>query len=346
MLTTQGKTLVKRYLSGLAPSFIQTIGVGIGNTAAQSSDTRLEFETQRYPVLISYITNSDKLIFKASIPEELSGVIYECGIFSYDTNPQSGVFSGQNIAFFTESENWSTNSGSLTYSATDSRWGNQTISQAPDTEYFLNTQLDLSGYSIDDQFLIAGKLVMPGSTSITSYTITGNTNATLTSNGHSFQVGDNVLIANVASTVNGIRTVSAKDTNTFTVTIPSATNIGATAVSGTALPHCKANVIFKTSGKQIQYSVDMNSTNGYLIKNFDKADNATYVDFDWGLIETVVITFTGRGAVFYWDALKVIDSDINDPNLVMIGRIVPATPITKEAGVPLEIQYEMNIGIS
>lgn len=347
MITNNGKELAKRVLAGNTGTFAKTIAVGIGNTAATSNDTALEFEIERFDVNVSYITSTDKLVFKASIPEDIECNLYEIGLFSYKDNPFSGSYIGQTISLFNQSEVWGTLSGSLLFSTNHSRYGGQTLKQAEADEFFLIKPLDLSGYSNTDTFTLGGYLDTTPGVSVSQYSANGTTKiVTLTvAASHGFVSGDRISVSNVAAAVNGIHTITSVTSTTISYEVPTVTTSSATGLSGSVDPYSEAHIVFNTGAKKILYTVGLGTADGYVINSFVKEDNDAYIDFDWGLIESVEVRTTGNGSHFYWDALRVIDSDISDPDMVMIARFIPASPIQKESGVPLEIQYEMDISV-
>ena len=108
MITTEGKTHIKRYLAGFVPSIAQSLAFGIGDKAEAVGDTRLHFEADRVDIaLTSYDFVNDRLVFKASFPTDFEGTIYEVGIFSSAINEVAGEFGSRLLASFdSASEEW------------------------------------------------------------------------------------------------------------------------------------------------------------------------------------------------------------------------------------------------
>lgn len=107
MITTQGKSVLFRYLAGNLPRIAESIAIGIGDSAENVNNTILDFEAERVPVtLVSADIVNDKLVFKGTIPQEFVGTIYEVGLWY--GNPQTFGGSSIIVAFDSETEAWST----------------------------------------------------------------------------------------------------------------------------------------------------------------------------------------------------------------------------------------------
>src|SRR5574339_62044 len=106
MITTQGKSVIFRYLAGNLPRIAESIALGIGSTTENVNDTTLVFEADRVPVsLVSADILNDKIIFKGTIPQEYVGTIYEVGLW-YGTPPQTSGGSTIIVSFDSETEDW------------------------------------------------------------------------------------------------------------------------------------------------------------------------------------------------------------------------------------------------
>ena len=96
MITKFGKRFIANYLAGNILFTQKDIALGIGKTAvnAKGNDTRLEFEFYRLPATLGSIdisqTGTDVdgdpifsyvVIYKATIPQDVSGVISEIGLY-------------------------------------------------------------------------------------------------------------------------------------------------------------------------------------------------------------------------------------------------------------------------
>ena len=167
MLTVDGKTHIKRYLASFVPAIGRSIAFGIGSAAENVNDTKLQFETGRADVVLTtfdFVQN--KLIFKAAVPNEYSGKIYEIGLYTQPSNTAAGNYGGQLITSFdSESEEWFDVDGvtSSMYASTNSRIGIDSMRQGPaagvtKTDILRDLELDLSGYSAADQFTFAASV--------------------------------------------------------------------------------------------------------------------------------------------------------------------------------------------
>lgn len=182
MITTNGKVYIKRYLAAQVPTIAQSIAFGLGGASESAADSTLQFEIGRGDVTItSYDFSADKVIFKAVLPEDLSGKIYEVGLFSQTENSLAGNFSSKLIASFDSgTEVWvdSSSGGAAVYtlattSSTFPRLGGDSLKAAPAASqtqgYVLNDlNIDLSGNSGADVFKFAYNVsgVVPDSVTI------------------------------------------------------------------------------------------------------------------------------------------------------------------------------------
>lgn len=164
MITTTGKVHIKRFLGGLSPVLAASIGFGIGNKAEAIGDTALQFEVARADIIFtSYDFVNDLLIFKASVPDTLTGTVYE--VCLYDTPSDFGAadFGPRLIASFdSASESWvdNTTGSTDTYTVSNTRLGINSLSHVPNasaakTSALRDRYLDLSGYSGADKFSLA-----------------------------------------------------------------------------------------------------------------------------------------------------------------------------------------------
>lgn len=164
MITTNGKTHIKRYLAGHVPSIAQCIAYGIGGSAESAADTSLQFEVGRAEIMLtSYDFANDRLIFKAVLPEAFSAQIYEVALFSQFDNPLAGNFGSKVLASFDSStETWTkdTDGSAAVYSTSTARLGGDSLSLSAAAStvvgYVLNDVIyDMSGNSGSDVFKFA-----------------------------------------------------------------------------------------------------------------------------------------------------------------------------------------------
>ncbi|WXW92556.1 tail fiber [Streptomyces phage Enygma] len=149
MITTQGKSIIFRYLAGYVPRIAESIAIGVGNSAASVNDTTLDFEINRVLVTITAadIVN-DKIVFKGIIPQEFVGKIYEVGLW-FGSPAQNAGASSIIVDFDQAGEAWDTG----TWDTTIARIGTDALQIAGGQSSTLaDIALDLSGYS-DADFL-------------------------------------------------------------------------------------------------------------------------------------------------------------------------------------------------
>lgn len=108
MITTEGKLHIKRYMAGYVPAIARSFAMGTGTTAELVGDRSLAFETINTSIaLTSYDFVNDKLIFKAGIPDDYIGKIYEVGLYSLESDPVGGQYGSRVISTFDSgSERW------------------------------------------------------------------------------------------------------------------------------------------------------------------------------------------------------------------------------------------------
>ncbi|AST15294.1 minor tail protein [Streptomyces phage Samisti12] len=173
MITTQGKSVIFRYLAGNLPRIAESIAVGIGNSAENVNDTGLDFETERIPVtLVSADILNDKIIFKGTIPQEYVGTIYEVGLW-YGTPPQTSGGSTVIVTFDSDTEGWLP----ATWDTSVARIGADGLQVAGGTNSVLSDiALDMSVYSDADFMSLAynadaaiGNIAIRFSTDDTNY---------------------------------------------------------------------------------------------------------------------------------------------------------------------------------
>lgn len=164
MITTDGKVYIKRYLAQLVPSIAQSIAFGSGDAAESGTHTKLSFEVGRSDiVLTSYDFVNNKLIFKAPVPEDFGGKIYEVALFSTPANAAAGEWGSKIITTFdSDTETWADASTAVagTFNTTNARIGTDALRHAPATgvtkiDTLTDVSLDLSGYSGADKFVLS-----------------------------------------------------------------------------------------------------------------------------------------------------------------------------------------------
>lgn len=165
MLTNEGKNHIRRYLAQYVNAIAQSVAFGIGSAAEAGTDTALHLEVVRSPVnLVSYDFANNKLVYKASIPEDYIGKIYEVGLYSLDQDPASGSYGSRLVTTFDSgTEVWVDPADGTTapaFSATANRVGADAMLHDPAasatmTDTLRNLSLDFSGNSAADTFKFA-----------------------------------------------------------------------------------------------------------------------------------------------------------------------------------------------
>lgn len=163
MITDAGTVHIKKYFAQLVPNVAQSIAFGIGDAAVDSTHTKLQFEVARADiVLTSYNFVSDRVVYKAIIPEEFVGKINEVALFSAPSNVVAGEFSSKMVADFNDAtEGWTSSGSPSTFQESSlARIANKFLIQSTEPS---GTSIDLldeinmnfEGYSGADKFVFA-----------------------------------------------------------------------------------------------------------------------------------------------------------------------------------------------
>lgn len=164
IITTEGKAHIKRYLAGWTPVIGASLAFGLGGKAEAVGDTALQFEVGRSAVtLTSYDFINNKLIFKAPVPEDFGGIVYEVGLFSAVTDIRAGIYGSRIIATFDSAgEAWVNPATGLpsAYTTAAARIGSDALVLSPATSGTASalldgTSLDFGGDSGADKVLVA-----------------------------------------------------------------------------------------------------------------------------------------------------------------------------------------------
>jgi hypothetical protein len=130
VITEAGQTGLLRAISGQRQGWASSIVVGVGNTAASSTDKSLEFLVTGADINASIIDPvNDKLYFKASLPLEGELIINELGCYASNSlSTQSSESGGGGIlAMLTSESVWTDVSGTSITDTTHGRVGKDTI---------------------------------------------------------------------------------------------------------------------------------------------------------------------------------------------------------------------------
>lgn len=162
MITDAGALHIKRYLARFVPSMAESIAIGIGNATESPTQTKLSFEVSRSDILVtSFNFTDDRIIYKATLPEDFVGTIYEAALFSTPTDSVAGEFSSRVISSFDSAgEAWTNNGVASTFVNTSTRIGSDSLSNTAaangtSTDILDQVSLNLSGYSGADKFVFA-----------------------------------------------------------------------------------------------------------------------------------------------------------------------------------------------
>lgn len=284
MITTEGKNQIKRYLAGYESAIARSMAVGVGARAESLTDAALHLETTRMPVSLNFydFINED-LVFKATVPADYEGQIYEIGLYSLLDAPSSAEYASRTITTFdSATEQWVSPSDQTiaTFGTTSTRVGADSLLFTPaastTTAYALqNIYFDLSGYSSSDSFTFAFNVGNANTSDIVIRFMTD------TSNYYSFSLGAQTAGYKITEVTKG----AAVATGT-----PSWQNIS-----------------------QVQVLVT------------SAIDGASSVELD---------------------AIRVEDKDSVSLDYVLVARKVLAVPETKEAGVPHDIEFRLDVSVS
>lgn len=197
LLTTEGKRLILRYLAGQSPNLGGAIGLGVSETAATVNDFKLGFEVERIPVSLRNADyTNDVVIFKGTIDQDTTFNIYEAGLWSSVANELSGQFDSRLISTFdTDVENWTNVTSDTTANRTSESSVRIDAGSSATTESRLEAEMDLSGYSGNDTFLLAFSKTNNNIASITMVfedTVSGGS-LSLTKTVSALPVGYNIL---------------------------------------------------------------------------------------------------------------------------------------------------------
>lgn len=200
LITTAGKTLMRRVLSKQADSLVEAIGIGVGTTAANVADTDLKLEYMRGAVDLSRV-NGSVIVYKATFPHMSAAYVHEVGSFSYLKHQESGNFVGNTVTLFESTESWSAvtigGSDSYAFSSTNARLGAEGMlitAGAASTVTMRKSDfaVDWSGYSETDTIKFGVNVT--DSTKVTSVTVSLYSNDSFTASQFtSFNNGYNVL---------------------------------------------------------------------------------------------------------------------------------------------------------
>lgn len=177
MITKFGKRFLIDYIAGNSNFDAKDIAIGIATSsqlALADTNTRLGFEIYRLPVKLTSINIEDNgsggfnyySIFKTTIPQDISGVICEIGLYP-GIRKSLNLFDSKFITSFESNVIWvdsSNNSPALEPNSSTflSKVGENmvrfNVNASASKEYYNSiVLLDLSGYSVNDSLTLAYK---------------------------------------------------------------------------------------------------------------------------------------------------------------------------------------------
>lgn len=153
MQTIAGKNRIQRCLTGFEGAPVAAIAIGVGQTPATDTDVSLEYEIARAGVTTASVDQvTGEVIYKAIIPEEFSGTIYEVGTWSqFNESDDDDTLL---LTFEPEYELWSTG----TYTQGDSRIGEYGLTFSTSvalTATLYDLSIDISDVLDSDTFSVA-----------------------------------------------------------------------------------------------------------------------------------------------------------------------------------------------
>lgn len=169
ILTKFGKRYLTQYLAGQNTNSAKDIAIGVGSTSPTVNDTQLNFEFYRSAVNISSVdiqTSSTTgqstyaVIYKTTIPVDVSGIINEVGLFPSITFGTTD-YASNSLSSFEDNQLWTNASGenptlSISPSPKIGSYYLSVSSPASQSEnYFYDLNLDISGYSSNDSLTLA-----------------------------------------------------------------------------------------------------------------------------------------------------------------------------------------------
>lgn len=375
-LTLLGRSNALSTMLGLTQSFAGSFGIGVSPLTNGSSTyldmTDLDFNVGKYPITATSLGTTgtqDALVYTTRITDPSRYSIYELGLFSNQIsgsvdvdaltllNFESGdaikeTVGSPAVDYYLDDPNSTFVSGKKSTVLTDSinyRIGSNAVKLLTGGTIFANdATVDLSSFynfdSVKLAFFCAGPVTTtikfnnglnyasytfaytPTTIAVTNYIGNGTTTATITTtSSHGLTTGDTVHIVGGTGTeqtkFNGVWTVASTPTpTTFTVILLSIVTTGTYTT----------NLGTLTKG-------------GYVVLSKLKSDPATVSGtVDWSSIDRIDITISGGTAGISYailDGLRIQKTKPTDSIDGLVSRAVLTTPILKEAGSIIDIEY-------
>lgn len=300
LITKFGKRFITNIVAGNLNFNKQDLAVGIADGtdyALADTNSRLGFEFYRVPVSFGSIDiqtspSAYYAVYKATIPQNVSGIIKEVGLYP-GTRISVNNFDSKFLSDFELNYKWYDKDNSLLNPLIDTAAADSSLPRigsyllrhefiSGDTtsttrEFKYNTgSLDISGYSVNDTVTLAYNRANSNSSQIKI--------KFYSSNGDYFYG-----TISPSGTGNKISTISMGTVFTNQIGTPDASEISSIGIE-------------------------------------------------------VTRTSAASAATIYLDGLRINDEDTFDPAFGMISRSVLATPLTKIAGRPVDVEYKLTLG--
>jgi hypothetical protein len=247
MITKFGKRFLTDYIAGNSTFNTKDIALGIGATAATENDTRLEFEFYRLPVSLGSINIEDNgsggfnyfAIYKTTIPQDISGVISEIGLYPGQRS-STNSYDSKFITSFENNYTWldsSNNSPQLKANNTTdpflSKIGEHMVqfdvAQSSSKEYINSiVNIDLSGYSVNDSLTLSYKKKDNNVTKIRVKLYSSDTQYYYADFTPTSGTGDKIQSISMSSVFSNISTVAPDPTNITKIGIEVTASSGGT----------------------------------------------------------------------------------------------------------------------
>lgn len=321
VVTWNGHRTILRYLAGLIEGFGGTIGVGISSTAATATDTNLGYEIGRAPVNMrsvkSYGTETlangvpflqgAQLVFRGTLPDTFVGKIYEVGMFS-DFNAQYAAQRSTNLITAFENNTWYP------------------------TAYTGFPAAD-AGLSVATSSTVSATPIRVGSRGVQFFD-----SSSALSEAHSFTLRNDLISGNFGN---------YSQADAFALAL---------AVQTPSTTPLSLRVRFYTDANNYHEGVFTtptlvaNSDNYSIVKvlksAFTRIGNPDWANVSYSeiVLLSTSIAATGQFMVLL-DGISVIPSALLSPDFVTISRSVLASPLSKELGKTLDVEYIMELDI-
>jgi len=168
LITKFGKRFLTNVIAGSVNNQLKDIAIGIDSTTATVDDTRLGFEFYRTPVILSSTdiqttggTTTYSVVYKCTIPQDISGVISEVGLYP-QTRSSLNSYDSKFISDFSNYLNWVDSSGfNPDTVSSNAKIGSDVVVMSSglsgaSKEYTTSVSpMDISGYSVNDSIKLA-----------------------------------------------------------------------------------------------------------------------------------------------------------------------------------------------